>query len=74
MVNADLRSEEIDGAVVQIIAVDDPLFSVVENPGFINLITKFLNMDFYGLGQPPFLGPLMDRVLAEASPYGKGTL
>uniref|UniRef100_A0A915JPX0 Uncharacterized protein n=1 Tax=Romanomermis culicivorax TaxID=13658 RepID=A0A915JPX0_ROMCU len=37
--DADPRSEKIDVAIVQMIAVDDQP-SVVENPGFINLIKK----------------------------------
>uniref|UniRef100_A0A915L241 Uncharacterized protein n=1 Tax=Romanomermis culicivorax TaxID=13658 RepID=A0A915L241_ROMCU len=40
MDNADLRSEEIHETVLQMIAVDDQPFSVVENPGFINFIKK----------------------------------
>uniref|UniRef100_A0A915KS14 Uncharacterized protein n=1 Tax=Romanomermis culicivorax TaxID=13658 RepID=A0A915KS14_ROMCU len=42
MDNADLRSEEIDVGIAQRIYVDDQLFSIVENPRFIKLITKAL--------------------------------
>uniref|UniRef100_A0A915K7Q5 Uncharacterized protein n=1 Tax=Romanomermis culicivorax TaxID=13658 RepID=A0A915K7Q5_ROMCU len=40
MDNADPRSEESHVAIVQMIAVDDQIFSVVEDPCFINLIKK----------------------------------
>uniref|UniRef100_A0A915K913 Uncharacterized protein n=1 Tax=Romanomermis culicivorax TaxID=13658 RepID=A0A915K913_ROMCU len=40
MDKADPRSEEIDVAIVQIIAVENQPFGVIENQGFIDLIRK----------------------------------
>uniref|UniRef100_A0A915HH08 Uncharacterized protein n=1 Tax=Romanomermis culicivorax TaxID=13658 RepID=A0A915HH08_ROMCU len=55
MDNAYPRSEEIDVATAQMIAVDDQPFSVVENSGFINLIKKARdktrNENYYSLNR-----------------------
>uniref|UniRef100_A0A915IB70 Uncharacterized protein n=1 Tax=Romanomermis culicivorax TaxID=13658 RepID=A0A915IB70_ROMCU len=46
MDNANPRSEQIDEVVVQMIAVNDQPLSVVETPGFINLVKKFHGYGF----------------------------
>uniref|UniRef100_A0A915ILX4 Uncharacterized protein n=1 Tax=Romanomermis culicivorax TaxID=13658 RepID=A0A915ILX4_ROMCU len=49
MGNADPRCDEIDVAIVQMIAVGDQLFSVVDNPDFINLNRKGMKtQNFFG--------------------------